>query len=92
MLLESSRQGLQLWFGPHPNQRSAPEVIVPTFVILGLPFRSLGTKSHLDATLAKWCRVYYMGESGGFPRVRAVVSLMSPRSPVARPNTKRAPT
>jgi hypothetical protein len=31
-----------------------------------------------------------MGEGGGFPRVRAVVSLVSPKSPVARPSTKGA--
>jgi len=29
-----------------------------------------------------------MGEGGGFPRVRAVVSLVSPELPVACPNTK----
>jgi hypothetical protein len=29
-----------------------------------------------------------MGEGGGFPRVRAMVSLMGPESPVACPNTK----
>jgi hypothetical protein len=32
-----------------------------------------------------------MGEGDGFPRVRAVVSLVSPKSPVARPSTKGAP-
>jgi hypothetical protein len=32
-----------------------------------------------------------MGEGGGFPRVRAVVSFVSPKSPVACPNTKGAP-
>jgi hypothetical protein len=53
--------------------------------ILGLPF---GTKSHLDATPAKWCRVYYMGEGDRFPRVRAVVSLVNPELLVACPNTK----
>jgi hypothetical protein len=31
-----------------------------------------------------------MGEGGGFPRIRAVVSLVSPNSPVTRPNTKGA--
>jgi hypothetical protein len=31
-----------------------------------------------------------MGEGGGFPRVRAVVSLVSPGSPVAYPSTKSA--
>jgi hypothetical protein len=34
-------------------------------------------------------REYYMGEGGGFPRVRAVVSQVSPRLPVASPNTKK---
>jgi hypothetical protein len=29
-----------------------------------------------------------MGEGGGFPRVRAVVSQVSPRLPVAYPNTE----
>jgi hypothetical protein len=32
-----------------------------------------------------------MGEGGGFPRVRAVVSLVSPELPVACPSTKGAP-
>ncbi len=58
--------------------------------ISGLPLRSPGTKSHLDMAPMEWCRVYYMGEGGGFPRVRTMVSLVSPKSPVARPNTKGA--
>jgi len=29
-----------------------------------------------------------MGEGGGFPQVRAMVSLVSPELPVACPNTK----
>jgi len=32
-----------------------------------------------------------MGEGGGFPRVRAMVSHVSPKSPVACPNIKGAP-
>jgi len=32
-----------------------------------------------------------MGEGGGFPQVRAVVSLVSPELPVACPSTKGAP-
>jgi len=32
-----------------------------------------------------------MGEGGGFPRVWAVVSLVSPKLPVACPLTKGAP-
>jgi hypothetical protein len=31
-----------------------------------------------------------MGEGGGFPRIRAVVSLVNPELPVACPNTKGA--
>jgi len=31
-----------------------------------------------------------MGEGGGFPQVRAVVSLVGPKLPVACPNTKGA--
>jgi hypothetical protein len=94
MLLESSQRGLQLWFRPHPDQRFAQEVIVPQSC--GTPglgdFETPKTKSHSNVTPAGRCRVYYMGEGGGFPRVLAVVSLVSPKSPVALPSTKGAPT
>ncbi len=33
---------------------------------------------HLDVASTASCREYYMGEGGGFPRVRAVVSLVCP--------------
>jgi hypothetical protein len=46
--------------------------------VSGLLFGSLRKKSHLDVASAESCRVYYMGEGGGFPRVRAVVSQVSP--------------
>jgi hypothetical protein len=36
------------------------------------------------------CREYYMGEGGDFPWIRAVVSLVSPKSFVACPSTKGA--
>jgi hypothetical protein len=36
-------------------------------------------------------KVYYMGEGGGFPRVRAMVSQVSPELPVACLSTKGAP-
>jgi hypothetical protein len=32
-----------------------------------------------------------MGEGGGFPRARAMVSFVSPESPVACPSTKGVP-
>ncbi len=43
--------------------------------ISGLPFGSLGTKCHLDVGLVERHKIYYKGEGGGFPQVRAVVSL-----------------
>jgi len=51
---------------------------------------SLGTKSHLDVSVAERHREYYMGEGGGFPQVRAVVNLVSPKLFVACPNIKGA--
>jgi hypothetical protein len=44
--------------------------------VSGLQLLSPGKKSHLDVASAESCRVYYMGEGGGVPRVRAVVSLV----------------
>jgi hypothetical protein len=81
-LLESSRWRLQLCFKPHRDQRSAYEVMHP---------QSPGTKSHLDVAPVNSCKVYYMGEGGGFPRVRAMVSFVSPELPVACPSTEGAP-
>jgi hypothetical protein len=54
---------------------------VPTLVISRLPFGSPGTKSHLDMGLIKRHKVYYNGEGGGFPQVRAVVNLVNPSCP-----------
>ncbi len=34
---------------------------------------------------------YYMGEGGGFPKVRAMVNLVSPELLVACPSTKGVP-
>jgi hypothetical protein len=52
--------------------------------ISGLFFGSLEIKSHLDVGATKSRREYYMGEGGGFPWVWAMVSLVSPGSPVAK--------
>jgi hypothetical protein len=41
-----------------------------------LQLGSPGKKSHLDVASAKSCRIYYMGEGDGFPRVWAMVSLV----------------
>jgi len=64
---------------------------VQTGTIWGLPLGSPGTKSHSDVGATERHRVYYMGEGGGFPRVQAVVSHVSPESPVACPSTKGVP-
>jgi hypothetical protein len=61
---------------------------VPTLGIFGLPFGSIGTKCHLDASPIASHKVYYKGEGGGLPQVQAVVSLVSPSLPVASFSTK----
>ncbi len=60
--------------------------------IPGLPFGSPKTKCHLDVGLVEKHKVYYKGEDGGVPQVRAVVSLVSSSLPVAYPSTKSAQT
>jgi len=73
-------RGKKLW---------TPKVLrVQTGTISGLHFGSLGKKNHLDVSATESCREYYMGEGGGFPRIRAVVSQVNPRSPVACPNAE----
>jgi len=54
---------------------------VPFGAISGLPFESPGKNSHLDVGSVESHRVYYQGEGGGFPQVRAVVSLVCPCCP-----------
>ncbi len=94
--LESSWRGLQLCFRHHHNQKLAHKVMAPKFV--GIPtmkisgLASLGTKCHLDVGPVANHRVYYKGEGGGFPQVRAMVSLLNPSLLVTRPNTKNVPT
>jgi len=96
--LESSRRGLQLCFrlisigGLHTKLWGPKVAKVLILAISGLPLGSLGTKSHLDVGLVERHKVYYKGKGGGFPQVRAVVSLVSPSLPVARPSTKSALT
>jgi hypothetical protein len=53
--------------GLHKKLRTRKVARVPTLTILRLPFGSPETKSHSDATPAGRCKVYYMGEGGGFP-------------------------
>ncbi len=58
--------------------------------VSGLFLGSPGTKSHSNVSVVVRCKEYYMGEGGGFPRVQAVVSLVSLGSPVTCPRTKSA--
>ncbi len=61
-------------------------MVVPR-LLLGSP----GTKSHSDVGAAGRHIEYYMGEGGGCPQVRAVVSFVSPELPVACPSTEGVP-
>jgi len=50
----------------------------PAGTLLGLHLGSPNKMCHSDVASATSRRKYYMGEGGGFPRVRAVVSLVCP--------------
>jgi hypothetical protein len=63
---------------------------VQTGIVSGLLLESPGKKCHSDVAFVESCREYYMGKGGGFPRVRAVVSWVSPVLPMACPSTKGA--
>jgi len=84
MALERSRQGLQLWFRPRrdPTLQSGVMAVQSSGSLVGttsgLHFGSPGNLCHSDVVFATSHREYYMGEGGGFPLVRAVVSLVCP--------------
>ncbi len=59
-------------------------------VVSRLLLESHRTKNHSDVGVVGRRKKYYMGEGGGFVRVRAMVSLVSPESHVACPSTKGA--
>jgi len=84
MALERSRRGLQLWFRPRRDPTLQLGVMAVQSsgslagTISGLHFGSPVNLCHSDVASATSRREYYMGEGGGFPRVRAVVSLVCP--------------
>jgi hypothetical protein len=94
--LQSSWQGLKLFFKPRLNQRFSCKVMgpqsreSPNCAISGLPFGSPKTKCHLDASPVANHIVSYNGEGGGFPQVRVVVSLVNSCLFVVRSCTKSA--
>jgi hypothetical protein len=88
--LESFQGALQFWFKPRPDPSLGREVMNAQSpespnrdsfgTVSGLHLGSPGKKSHLDVASMRSCREYYKGEGGGFPRVRAVVSQVSPNA------------
>jgi hypothetical protein len=71
----------------------APKVAKILIVrISKLPLGSPRTKWHLDVALVENYREHYKGEGGDFPQVWPMMSLVSPRLPMARPNTKSVQT
>jgi hypothetical protein len=56
----------------------ALKVVGILVAISGLSLGSPETKNHLDVAPVERRRVYYKGEGGGFPQVRAVVNLVCP--------------
>jgi hypothetical protein len=82
-LVPIQSQGEKLWTPKVPR--------IQTGTVSGLHVGSPGKKCYSDVSVVVRRREYYMGEGDGFPRVRAVVSQMSPRLPVACPNTKSVP-
>jgi len=72
----------ELWICKVPRV----QIGIVSRLLLGNP----RTKSHLDVGVAKRHKEYYMGEGGDFPRVQAVVNLVSPRLSMACPSTKGA--
>jgi hypothetical protein len=88
ILLERSWYGLQLFFKPHFNRRSAQKVRA----LQNVEGPNFGTKWHLDATPMANHKKYYKGEGNGFPQVWAMVSLVNPCMPMAHSCTKSAPT
>jgi hypothetical protein len=61
---------------------------VQTRTVSGLLLGNPGKKNHLDVASAWSYKEYYKGEGGGFPRVRAMVSQVSPSCPWLVPTPK----
>jgi len=80
--LKSSRQELQHWFRNRPDSSLGQGAMAvqssgsPAGTLSGLHFGSPNKMCHSDVASATSHRKYYMGEGGGFPWVRAMVSLV----------------
>jgi len=84
--LESSQRDLQHWFKTRPDPSSGRGAMAaqssgsPAGTLSGLHFGSPNKMCHSDVASATNRKEYYKVEGGGFPRVRAVVSLVCPNA------------
>ncbi len=86
LLQTSSQLEVCMWsYGPQSCES-------PNGGNFAIPTWESRTKGHLDVTPMERCNVYSKREGGGFPQVRAMVSLVNPSLPMARFSTKSAPT
>jgi len=80
--LESSQRELQLWFRTRPDPSSGRGSVAvqslgtPTWDNFGTPFRESQQNVPFGCSLRGETQRILYGEGGGFPRVRAVVSLV----------------
>jgi hypothetical protein len=80
--LERSRRELQLWFGARPDPSSGRETMavqspgISTRDSFGTPTWESWEKEPFRCSLRGETQRILYGEGGGFPRVRAVVSLV----------------
>jgi hypothetical protein len=92
--LESSWGELPDWFRPRPDRRSGREVMMAQSPgslnrdSFETPLWESRDKEPLGCGRGGATQRILYGEGGGFPRARAVMNQVSPRSPVACPNTK----
>jgi hypothetical protein len=92
--LKICRWGIELWCKPHLNRMSEHKIM--NLQSHGRPTWESRDKMtfgwHLGVGPVAMHKVHYKGEGGGFPQVRAVVSLVSSCLPVACQCTKSVPT
>jgi len=94
--LKSFRRELQHWFKTRPDPSSGRRAMAvqsfksPTGTLSGLHFGSPNKMCHSDVASTTSHREYYMGKGGGFPRVRAVVSLVCPSARGKSQHPKRS--
>jgi hypothetical protein len=95
--LESSQGELQVCLRPHPNRRSEQRVTNsqnpgnPNRDSFGTPPWESWDKKPFECGCHGITQRILYAEGGGFPQVRAMVSLVNPELPVVYPSTEGAP-